>query len=82
MLPVVTLFGLDLGVAVGAAVFTESVFDLRGLGAEVITAARNQDIPLVVGIVIATTIAVIVFNFLVDVVYAWLDPRIRLVPEG
>jgi peptide/nickel transport system permease protein len=59
-------------------VFTESVFDLRGLGAELVTAALNKDVPLVVGIVVFATIAVIVFNFLVDVVYVWLDPRIRL----
>ncbi|HJQ74016.1 MAG TPA: ABC transporter permease [Gaiellaceae bacterium] len=78
MLPVVTVFGMDLGLAAGLAVFTESVFDLHGLGAELITAAQNQDLPTVVGIVIATTIAVIVFNFLVDLAYAWLDPRILL----
>jgi peptide/nickel transport system permease protein len=78
MLPIVTVFGMDLGLAIGGAVFTESVFDLHGLGSEVITAAQNQDIPLVVGIVISTTVAVIVFNLLVDIAYGWLDPRIRL----
>ena len=78
MLPVVTIFGMDLGLAIGGAVFTESVFDLHGLGAELITAALNQDLPLVVGIVMSATIAVIVFNLLVDVAYAWLDPRIRI----
>src|SRR5215475_9866584 len=77
LLPVVTILGMDLGLAVGAAVFVESVFNLHGLGAELVTAALNQDLPLVVGIVLCTTIAVIVFNFLVDVAYAWLDPRIR-----
>jgi peptide/nickel transport system permease protein len=78
MLPVVTILGMDVGLALGGAVFTESVFDLRGLGAELVTAALNKDVPLVVGIVVFATIAVIVFNFLVDVVYVWLDPRIRL----
>jgi peptide/nickel transport system permease protein len=77
MLPVVTILGMDLGLALGSAVFIESVFNLHGLGAELVTAALNEDLPLVVGIVLVTTIAVIVFNFLVDVAYAWLDPRIR-----
>ena len=78
MLPVVTILGLDVGLAIGTAVFTESVFELHGLGSELVTAALNKDLPVVVGIVVVATIAVIVFNLLVDVAYAWLDPRIRL----
>ena len=78
MLPVVTILGLDLGLALGGAVFVESVFNLHGLGSELVTAALNKDLPLVVGIVVFTTTAVIVFNLVVDVAYAWLDPRIRL----
>jgi peptide/nickel transport system permease protein len=79
LLPVVTILGMDLGLALGAAVFTESVFDLRGLGAELVTASLRDDLPLVVGIVVVATVAVIVCNLVVDVAYAWLDPRIRLV---
>ncbi len=78
LLPAVTILGMDLGLALGGAVFTESVFDLHGLGVELVTAALNHDLPLVVGIVVFATIAVIVCNFVVDVAYAWLDPRIRL----
>jgi peptide/nickel transport system permease protein len=78
MLPVVTMLGMDVGLAVGAALFTETVFNLHGLGAELVNSAQNKDLPVVVGVVVSTTIAVIVFNFLVDVAYAWLDPRIRL----
>jgi peptide/nickel transport system permease protein len=78
MLPVVTILGMDLGLALGGAVFIESVFNLHGLGSELVTSALNNDLPLVVGIVVFTTTAVIVFNFVVDVAYAWLDPRIRL----
>ena len=78
LLPVVTILGMDLGLALGGAVFTESVFNLHGLGSELVTAAQNNDLPLVVGIVVFATIAVIVFNLVVDVAYAWLDPRIRL----
>ena len=78
LLPVVTILGMDIGLALGGAVFTEIVFNLHGLGSELVTAAQNEDLPVVVGIVVFATIAVIVFNFLVDVAYAWLDPRIRL----
>jgi peptide/nickel transport system permease protein len=78
LLPVVTILGMDLGLALGAAVFTESVFNLHGLGSDLVTAALSDDLPLVVGIVVCATIAVIVCNLVVDVAYAWLDPRIRL----
>ncbi|HLY85877.1 MAG TPA: ABC transporter permease [Gaiellaceae bacterium] len=78
MLPVVTILGMDIGLALGGAVFTETVFQLRGLGSDLVQSAFKDDLPVVVGVVVFATLAVIVFNFLVDVAYAWLDPRIRL----
>jgi peptide/nickel transport system permease protein len=78
MLPVVTILGMDIGLALGGAVFTETVFQLRGLGSDLIQSAFKDDLPVVVGVVVCATLAVIIFNFLVDVAYAWLDPRIRL----
>ena len=78
MLPVVTILGMDIGLALGGAVFTEFVFNLRGLGSQLIQSAQRDDLPVVVGIVVFACLAVIVFNFMVDVAYAWLDPRIRL----
>lgn len=78
MLPVITMLGMDIGLSLGGAVFTETVFQLRGLGQQLVASAEHDDLPVVVGIVVLATLAVIVFNFLVDVVYAWLDPRIRL----
>jgi peptide/nickel transport system permease protein len=78
MLPVVTILGMDIGLALGGAVFTEFVFNLRGLGSQLIQSAGRQDLPVVVGIVVFACLAVIVFNFIVDIAYAWLDPRIRL----
>jgi peptide/nickel transport system permease protein len=77
MLPVVTMLGMDLPVAVAVAVFTERVFGLHGLGQDLVAAATSDDLPVVVGIVICVTLAVIVFNFVVDVGYAVLDPRIK-----
>jgi peptide/nickel transport system permease protein len=78
MLPVVTMLGMDLGLALGGAVFTETVYSLPGLGATSIKALQNYDTPYVMGVIIFATLAVIIFNLIVDVLYAWIDPRIRL----
>jgi len=78
MLPVVTILGMDIGLALGGAIFTETIFNLHGLGQQVITSYNQLDLPVIMGIVVFSTIAVIVFNFVVDVAYAFLDPRVRL----
>jgi peptide/nickel transport system permease protein len=78
MLPIVTILGMDIGLALGGAVFTESIFQLPGLGREVINAYNNNDLPLITGVVVFATIAIIVFNLVVDIAYAFLDPRIEL----
>jgi peptide/nickel transport system permease protein len=78
LLPVVTMLGMDISLGLGGAVFTETVFNLHGLGQDLIGSALNDDLPVVVGITVFATLAVIIFNFLVDIVYAFLDPRIRL----
>jgi peptide/nickel transport system permease protein len=78
LLPIVTVLGMDLALAFGAAVFIERVFNLPGLGSELLISASRDDVPVVVGVVVCITFVVIVLNFIVDVLYAWLDPRIRL----
>jgi peptide/nickel transport system permease protein len=78
MLPVVTLLGLNIAYSLGTVLFVEEVFNLHGLGAEMVNAANHSDVPVVVGVVVFITLVVIVSNFIVDVAYAWLDPRIRL----
>jgi peptide/nickel transport system permease protein len=78
LLPVVTMLGMDIGVALGGAIFTESVFSLPGLGQTAINAITNFDLPTVQGIVVFATISIIVFNLVVDLLYAVIDPRIRL----
>jgi peptide/nickel transport system permease protein len=78
LLPVVTILGMDIGLALGGAIFTETIFGLPGLGARVISAYNNNDLPVIVGVVVFATVAVIVFNLIVDVLYAVIDPRIRL----
>jgi peptide/nickel transport system permease protein len=77
MLPVVTILGMDLGLALGGAIFTEGIFNLPGLGHEIILAYGRADLPLITGIVVFSTIAVIAFNLIIDVAYGFLDPRIR-----
>ena len=76
--PLITLVGLDLGVLMGGAVVTESIFAWPGLGREVLQAIFEMDIPLIIGVVLFTAIAIVIANLLVDLVYAWIDPRVRL----
>ena len=76
--PIVTQFGIDLGALLGGAVITEQVFSLEGLGKASIEAIRNQDLPVVMGIVLLASAFVVVANIVVDFVYALLDPRVRL----
>jgi peptide/nickel transport system permease protein len=79
MLPVVTMLGMDIGLALGGAIFTETVYSLPGLGQTAVLGLNNNDIPTVEGVIVFATLAIIVFNLFVDLVYAWIDPRIRLV---
>jgi peptide/nickel transport system permease protein len=76
--PVVTQFGLDVGVLVGGAVITETVFGLPGLGYTAVNAINQQDLPVVIGVVVVASAAVIIANLIVDILYAVLDPRVRL----
>jgi peptide/nickel transport system permease protein len=78
LLPVVTMLGMDVGLALGGAIFTETVYGLPGLGKLAITAINNFDLPTTQGVVVFATLAIIVFTFVVDILYAWVDPRIRL----
>ena len=78
MLPVVTMLGMDIGVGLGGAIFTETVYQLPGLGRTLVTAVGNNDFATVQGVVVFATIAILFFNLVVDVLYAWIDPRIRL----
>lgn len=76
--PVVSQFGIDVGTLLGGAILTEQVFSMPGLGYTVVNAIGQQDLPVVIGITIVATVAVVVANIVVDVAYAVLDPRVRL----
>jgi peptide/nickel transport system permease protein len=78
LLPVVTILGMDIGLALGGAIFTESIYSLPGLGRQILVSYENFDLPVILGITVFSTLCIIVFNLFVDVVYAWVDPRIRL----
>jgi peptide/nickel transport system permease protein len=78
LLPVVTMLGMDIGVALGGAIFTETVYGLQGLGKTAVNAIETFDLPTTQGVVVFATLCIIVFNLLVDLLYAVIDPRIRL----
>ena len=78
MLPVVTMLGMDIGIALGGAVFTETVYSLPGLGRTAVGALFNYDTPTVMGVIVFACTAIIVLNLVVDLLYAVIDPRIRL----
>jgi peptide/nickel transport system permease protein len=78
LLPVVTMLGMDIGIALGGAIFTETVYQLPGLGQTAIIGINNQDLAIVQGVIVFATVAIIVFNLIVHLLYAWIDPRIRL----
>jgi len=78
LIPIVTLIGLDMGAFLGGIVITERVFNWPGMGSLVVSAVLNVDTPLIMGTVLFSAAAVVVMNFLVDISYLFIDPRIRL----
>ena len=75
--PVVTLVGLDLGALLGGAVITETVFNLQGIGQWAVASVFQGDLPVVLAVTVVVAIAVTLMNLIVDIVYAYLDPRVR-----
>jgi peptide/nickel transport system permease protein len=79
LIPVVTLFGLDFAAVLGGgAVLTESVFDLQGIGQYFAESIGRLDVPPVLAVTVFGTFFIVALNTLIDIVYAFLDPRIRL----
>ena len=77
LLPVVTFLGLDLGSLLGGAIVTESLFAWPGLGQLAVQSVLNQDIPVMLGTVLVASAAIVAANLVVDLVYVFVDPRIR-----
>jgi peptide/nickel transport system permease protein len=76
--PVVTLAGLDIGTALGGVIITETLFGIPGLGWTIVQAINQQDLPVILGIAILAAAFVVFTNLVVDILYAVLDPRVRL----
>jgi peptide/nickel transport system permease protein len=76
--PILTIFGLDLGLLLGGAILTESTFSLNGVGKYAIDAVVSNDLPKVLGVVILGAFFIILANLVVDILYAVVDPRVRL----
>ena len=75
--PIVTIFGLDLGLLLGGAILTETTFSFPGLGQFTILAIQNQDLPEIMGVVMIASFFIVIANMIVDILYAVLDPRVR-----
>jgi peptide/nickel transport system permease protein len=75
--PLLTIFGLDVGLLLGGAVLTESTFSLKGLGKYSIDAINAGDLPKVLGVVLFAATFVVIANLIVDILYAVVDPRVR-----
>ena len=77
MIPVITFIGIDFGVMMGSAILTETIFNWPGIGSEIVRAITQRDWPIVMGGVIIVVVVVMVINLIIDVSYAFFDPRIR-----
>ncbi len=76
--PIVTLLGLDVAVLLaGNAILTETVFNIPGVGAEIFNAIERSDLPMIQGITLFGAFFIVTFNLIVDIAYAYLDPRVR-----
>ena len=76
-IPVVTVLAIDLGALLGGTIVTESVFNIPGLGFRITRAITQRDSTIIVGVSVFLVMAYLVINLIVDMIYAWLDPRIR-----
>jgi peptide/nickel transport system permease protein len=77
LIPVTTVIGLEVGALLGGAVITETIFSWPGVGTLAVTAINSRDYPMVQGVVLLATVTFVMINLIVDLVYGFLDPRIR-----
>lgn len=82
LLPVITLVGMNFGMTLGGTVITEIIFSMPGLGMLTVNAIRNNDIPQVMGIVLFFSIIFLLIMLSIDVLYAYIDPRIKALYEA
>jgi peptide/nickel transport system permease protein len=75
--PIVTAAGLDIGILLGGAILTETVFNIPGIGRLVFDSIQHSDLPMIQGTVLIATFFIVTANLVVDILYAFLDPRVR-----
>jgi peptide/nickel transport system permease protein len=75
--PIVTAAGLDIGILLGGAILTESVFNIPGIGRLAFDSIQNSDLPMIQGTVLLGAFFIVIMNLVVDVAYAFIDPRVR-----
>jgi peptide/nickel transport system permease protein len=78
LLPVVSMLGMDVGLAFGGAIFIETVFDLPGVGQQLYRALGGADEPVILGVALLVAVAVVITNLIADLLYCFIDPRISL----
>ncbi|MFG2885633.1 ABC transporter permease [Streptomyces sp. NPDC048297] len=78
LIPIVTIFGIDLGSLLGGAIITETTFGLPGLGQLAVQSVFFSDLPLLLGVMLFSATMILLFNIIVDACYAFIDPRVRL----
>src|SRR5919202_6591835 len=78
LMPIVTMLGMDMGLAFGGAIFVETIFGLPGLGRTAVLSLQRQDLPTIMGVIVWSTTAILIFNLVVDLLYTWVDPRVRM----
>jgi peptide/nickel transport system permease protein len=76
--PIVTIFGMDLGLLLGGAILTETTFSMPGLGQFTILAIQNRDLPEIMGVVMLAAFFIVIANMIVDILYTVIDPRVRI----
>ena len=82
LIPVITVVGMHLGTIIGGSVIIETIFNMPGIGAYMMTAINNRDYPVLNGCVLVLSFSVCVVNLLVDILYAYVDPRIKVQYEA
>jgi ABC-type dipeptide/oligopeptide/nickel transport system permease component len=77
MIPIITILGIIVGELIAGSVITETVFNLPGVGRLIIEAVKRRDYPVIQGGILLVTVGFLTVNLLVDILYAWANPRIR-----
>jgi peptide/nickel transport system permease protein len=82
LLPIVSMAGMDIGIAMGGTLFIETVYNLPGLGKVAVRGLQTYDLPIILGVLVVVTSSIVVLNLVVDLLYGVIDPRVRFAAAG